>query len=127
MTQENTKTGSCLCGEVAYEITGPLREIIICHCIQCRKTTGHFMAATSALLADFKITNETGLKWYRASDFAKRGFCHTCGATLFWQRDGDDKISFTAGTIDGDTGLKIEKHIFCDFAGDYYDIDGENS
>src|SRR5215469_18608646 len=26
------KTGSCLCGAVAFEITGPLRSVIACHC-----------------------------------------------------------------------------------------------
>lgn len=126
MTQKNTKTGSCLCGEVTYEITGPLREVIACHCIQCRKTTGHFMAATNVQLEDFKLTRETGLKWYRASDFASRGFCQSCGATLFWKRDEAGHISITAGSIDGKTGLKMDKHIFCDFAGDYYDIVSDN-
>ena len=43
---DDAKTGSCLCGEVAYEVTGPLRPVVNCHCLQCRKTTGHFMAAT---------------------------------------------------------------------------------
>jgi len=127
LTQENLKTGSCLCGEVAYETTSPLRGVVGCHCIQCRKTTGHFMAATNASLDHFKLTNEIGLKWYRASNFASRGFCKTCGATMFWQRDGDDNISITAGTIDGETGLKIDRHIFCEFAGDYYDIDEDKS
>jgi len=127
MTHEKTTTGSCLCGEVAYEITGPMRDVVACHCIQCRKTTGHFMAATNVAHENFKLTNETGLKWYRASDFANRGFCNKCGATLFWQRDGDSNISITAGTLDGDTGLKIDKHIFCDFAGDYYDIDNASA
>lgn len=122
MTQKKAKTGSCLCGQVTYEISGPLRQVTACHCIQCRKTTGHFMAATNVAHADFKLTRETGLKWYRASDFAKRGFCQTCGATVFWQRDEADNISITAGTLDGKTGLKIDRHIFCEFAGDYYEI-----
>jgi hypothetical protein len=34
------KPGSCLCGAVAFEITGPLRSVIACHCHQCRKQTG---------------------------------------------------------------------------------------
>ncbi len=123
MQQKNTKTGSCLCAEVAYEITGPMRPITACHCIQCRKTTGHFLAATNVAHTDFKLTSETGLKWYRASDMATRGFCKTCGATLFWQRDDADNISIAAGTLDGKTGLKIARHIFCEFAGDYYDIE----
>jgi len=121
---DDVKTGSCLCGEVAYEVTGPLRPVVNCHCLQCRKTTGHFMAATGAKLTNFTITEDKGLKWYRSSDTARRGFCGTCGATLFWQADGKDYVAITAGTVDGETGLHTEGHIFCESAGDYYEIAG---
>jgi len=109
MQQQNTKTGSCLCGEVTYEVTGPLRNVVACHCIQCRKTTGHFMAASKASHEDFKLTNEVGLKWYRASDIASRGFCKTCGATLFWQHDDETAISFSAGTLDRSEERRVGK------------------
>lgn len=119
-----TSKGSCLCGDVAYEVNGPMRPVVGCHCAQCRKTTGHFMAATAAQLSDFQVTDETGLKWYRSSDIARRAFCARCGSTLFWQKDGADYISIAAGTLDGPTGLAMEGHIFCADAGDYYDITG---
>ena len=118
------KTGSCLCGAVRYEVAGPLRPVIVCHCSQCRKQTGSFMHATAAANVDFKIVEERGLKWYRASAAAKRGFCGECGSVLFWKPDGAGHISFTAGSLDGKTGLAIEGHIFCDDAGDYYEISG---
>lgn len=118
--------GSCLCGAVAYEVDGELREVVGCHCTQCRKTTGHFMAATAAKHDDFRITRKEGLAWYRSSDQARRGFCNVCGSTLFWQGDGRDYIAIAAGTLDGPTGIRIKGHIFCADKGDYYEIsDGE--
>ena len=117
------KTGSCLCGAVKYEAQN-LRKILACHCVQCRKQTGHFMAATAASNVDFKITDASGLKWYRSSATAERGFCGECGSVLFWRKDGGDYISITAGSIDGPTGLELDGHIYCDFAGDYYEITG---
>ena len=54
----------------------------------------------------------------------KRGFCATCGSTLFWQGKGRDYIAIAAGTLDGDSGLRIEGHIFCADKGDYYQISG---
>ena len=120
----DVKTGSCLCGDVAYEVTGDLRPVVNCHCLQCRKTTGHFMAATAAGLTHFNITEDKGLKWYRSSDTARRGFCGSCGASLFWQGDGKDYVAISAGTVDGPTGLQTEGHIFCEAAGDYYEIAG---
>ncbi len=117
--------GSCLCGACTYEVLGPLRNVIACHCSQCRKQTGHYLAATSARLADFKLLRSDSLRWYRASPAAQRGFCATCGSTLFWQADGREEISIAAGSLDGPTGLTIEGHIFCADRGDYYTIPDE--
>ncbi|HZS82159.1 MAG TPA: GFA family protein [Stellaceae bacterium] len=114
--------GGCLCGAVRYEVHGPLRPIIACHCSQCRRQTGHFMAATAARLGDFVLAKEAGLRWYRSSPKARRGFCTTCGSTMFWQGEGSDHISIAAGTVDGKTGLAITRHIFTADKGDYYAI-----
>ncbi|MGI9481696.1 MAG: GFA family protein [Hyphomicrobiales bacterium] len=120
---EEIRKGSCLCGGVTYEITGPMRDVINCHCIQCRKQTGHFMAATRADTANFKLTKDETLKWYRASDTAMRAFCDTCSATLFWQADDNkEKISIAAGTLDGETGLTTQSDIYVDWKGDYYEL-----
>ena len=120
------KTGSCLCGGVRFEISGPLRPVVACHCTQCRKQSGHFGAFTSCDNADLKFISDEGLSWYRASATAKRGFCKNCGSLLFWKADGATYTSITAGSLDGDTGLRIEGHIYCADKGDYYDIlDGD--
>jgi hypothetical protein len=125
MSQE-VHEGSCLCGAVRYEVRGPLRAVIGCHCTQCRKQTGHYMAATAAKHERFEIIEDEGLKWYRSSEKAERGFCGICGSTLFWQGTGLDYIAIAAGTIDGETGVNTEGHIFCADKGDYYEImDGD--
>jgi hypothetical protein len=117
-------SGSCLCGAVRYEVSGRLRPVIGCHCTQCRKQTGHYMAATAAKLGNFKITKDDGLRWFRSSDWAQRAFCQICGSTLFWQGTGRDYVAIAAGTLDGATGLAIAGHIFCASKGDYYEIEG---
>jgi hypothetical protein len=117
------KTGSCLCGAVKFEAQN-LRNVIACHCQQCRKQTGNYMSATAATDANFKLTESAGLKWYRSSPTAQRGFCGECGSTLFWRGDGRDYTAIAAGALDGVVGLKLEGHIFCDDAGDYYEIAG---
>jgi len=119
-------TGSCLCGGVAFEISGPLRPVIACHCSQCRKQSGHYAAFTSCQNADLKFTSESTLAWYRASASAGRGFCKACGSLLFWKADGRDSTSVAAGSLNGKTGLVTEGHIYCADKGDYYAIcDGE--
>ena len=51
-------------------------------------------------------------------------FCRTCGAALFWKRDGTDYISVLAGSFDQPSGLKGASHIFVADKGDYYEIEG---
>ncbi|MEO1275292.1 MAG: GFA family protein [Pseudomonadota bacterium] len=112
--------GSCLCGAVRYAVTGPLRPVIACHCRQCRKTSGHFVAATSAAHGDIAIEGE--VRWYDSSPDARRGFCPVCGSSLFWDETGGGRMSIHAGTLDGETGLELAGHIFTGAKGDYYRI-----
>jgi hypothetical protein len=120
-----THTGGCLCGGVRYRIRGALRGVIACHCSQCRRTSGHYAAMTSAPSANIVLTASDRLTWYQSSDTAKRGFCNACGANLFWQQAGRDDISITAGTLDTPTHLAIEEHIFVDDKSDYYTLNDD--
>jgi len=111
-------TGSCLCGGVRYEVEGPLRPVVYCHCEQCRKTSGHHVAASSAPRDKVKIMGE--LRWYRSSATARRGFCPTCGGNLFWDGPGGN-ISIMAGTLD-DADIKALGHIFVADKAGYVEI-----
>lgn len=116
--------GGCLCGAVTYRIEGELRPVIACHCGQCRKTSGHFVAATAADNDSLEVNDaEEALRWYRSSAFAQRGFCSRCGSSLFWRHDDRSYTAIMAGTLDGDTGLQTEAHIFTADKGDYYPLD----
>lgn len=117
-------TGGCLCRAVRYRVTGPLRDVEICHCSRCRRTHGHVGAYTEAPLSALTLTAERGLRWYIA-DGRERGFCGECGASLLWRRSGADRISIAAGTLDAPTGLRSAFHIFTDSRGDYYEITDE--
>ena len=116
------RSGGCLCGAVRYEVSGALRPVIMCHCTQCRRMTGHFMAATAARHADFRLVTGGGLKWFAASQEARRGFCAHCGSTLFWQGVERDYLSIAAGTLDDSSGLEVAGHIFVADKGSYYEI-----
>lgn len=117
-----TRTGGCLCGGVSYTVTGPMRPVVACHCRQCRKTSGHHVAATSAPRDAVELAGE--VTWYASSDTARRGFCGTCGSNLFWDGAGAN-LSIFAGTLDGPTGLTLAGHVFCADKGDYYDINDD--
>lgn len=118
-------TGSCLCGAVRYAVHGPMRPVIMCHCGQCRRQSGHHVAATACRREHLEVLDEGTLAWFAPDTIARRGFCSRCGSNLFWSRlepDAGEYISIMAGTLDGPTGLKAIAHIFVADAGDYYSI-----
>ena len=116
-------TGGCLCGAVRFEVNGPLRNVLICHCTLCRRTHGHVAAYTAAKREDVTMVSDRGLAWYRSSDRARRGFCRDCGSRLFWSADARPTISIAAGALDESTGLETIGHIFTASKGDYYRIE----
>jgi hypothetical protein len=116
-------TGSCLCGAVAYAVTGELRDVINCHCGRCRRFTGHHMAATSVAVTDIEIEDAEGqLTWFEPVDEAAYGFCGRCGSSLFWQgASTPERLSICAGSIDPPTGLRTTEAWWVSEAGDYHE------
>lgn len=122
--QSDTRAGSCLCGAVAFEVIGPLRNVIACHCSQCRRWSGHYWAASSVPLDRFRLLLADELRWFRSSPAARRGFCGKCGSSLFWKPEDDPRMSFSPAALDGRSGLWTAEHIHRAEAGDYYRPEG---
>ncbi|MCH2328802.1 MAG: GFA family protein [Rhodobacterales bacterium] len=114
--------GSCECQGVVFELIGELRDVVFCHCSQCRKTSGHYWAATQVSKGNLNLIKATSLSWYDSSDKARRGFCSVCGSSMFYERKGIDKISVSAGSLEIPTSLDRMRHIYVASKGDYYDI-----
>src|SRR6476646_4007747 len=80
--------GHCLCGAIEIEIRGPLRDVVVCHCGQCRRQHGAPPSYTAATWSNVTIHGEKNVKWYQSSPEARRGFCRLCGSSLFWEPIG---------------------------------------
>ena len=112
--------GSCLCGNVTFEVTGEVLRTSACHCTMCRKQSGHVWASGSVRPDDISIHGD--VRWFRASEKAERGSCPACGSFLFWRPADLSDVAFALGAIDGPTGLVLDRHIFTAEKGDYYAI-----
>jgi len=88
----------------------------------CQKLHGAFGAHSKAKKSDVTIVENRGLKWYRTSKIAQRGFCQDCGSSLFWQPDEQDTIGILAGSLDQPTHLNTMGHIFVGEKADFYEI-----
>jgi hypothetical protein len=114
--------GGCLCGRVRFKTSGPLREVIFCHCSQCRKQSGLYFAATSVPADALELTGTEHITWYAASEFAKRGFCGTCGSALFWKPNDEARYAILAGTFDDPSCLVPGYHICTEGRAEFYAI-----
>ncbi|OCW58029.1 GFA family protein [Hoeflea olei] len=122
MPDDQIRTGRCNCGAVRFRTRGPLREVVACHCSQCRRQTGLYYAATNVADDHVEVEGAEAISWYQASETARRGFCATCGSALFWKQRDATHVSILAGAFDQPSGLRIARHIFCADKGDFYDI-----
>jgi hypothetical protein len=110
---------------VTFKIRGELGATEGCHCVECRKWTGHFLMSTDVTLADLTIDGEERVSWHHSSEKARRGFCSVCGSSLFFDpldKEKHDWIGVSAGAFDSPTGIRPELHIFVAEKGDYYEI-----
>ncbi|MGH8177474.1 MAG: GFA family protein [Steroidobacter sp.] len=118
--------GSCLCGDVAYEITGPALRMLNCHCMRCRR--GRSAAHGTNLLCkieDFRYTRgEAQLDEYKvpeAKHFAV-AFCNHCGGAAPRISRERGIVIVPAGPLDVDPGVRPQAHIFVGSKADWFDI-----
>ena len=99
------KSGSCLCGEVTFEIEGDFDNFYLCHCSRCRKDTG---SAHGANL----FSSTAKLKWLSGVDKVtnfklpstqhNKSFCSICGSALPNIQLGGELLVVPAGSLDCD-------------------------
>lgn len=110
-----THEGGCACGAVRYLVDGPLRDVLVCHCVDCVAAVGRPWAATAAYRRDLALSSAEGLRWRRApaSDHdASRGRCCRCDTVVFWDAPGRDTVSIGVETLDQAPALVVGGHIW---------------
>lgn len=108
-------TGGCLCGAIRFEIHGPIRNIIYCHCSQCRKAQGSAFAANGIVdSAQFHIVEgDAMLTAYESTAGQFKYFCKVCGSPILSKRPAvPDQVRVRLGTIESDIRERPQAHIF---------------
>jgi hypothetical protein len=121
-----TISGKCLCGDVQFTTPMPA-HIDACHCDMCLHWSGGPFIGADFREGGIIFTKDDGLTWYESSDWAKRGFCNTCGSSLFYcLKNNPGFWAIAAGTLDLPKGLTLGKEIFMDDKPDYYAFLGDH-
>ncbi len=111
--------GSCLCGEVQFEITGEVTPIQNCHATRCRKATGGAYAPEA-------LASKDGFVWIKGKGLLteytapilnappayKRAFCKMCGSPLPVEIEGTNFMMLLAGILDTKTSTLVFRHAF---------------
>ena len=108
-------TGGCLCGAVRFEIHGGIRNIICCHCSQCRKAQGSAFATNGIVASDqFRIVaGEDKLTAYESTPGQFKYFCKVCGSPILSKQPAvPDQVRVRLGTIESDIRERPQAHIF---------------
>ncbi|SRR5581483_4290361 len=79
-----THKGTCYCGAVEIEATGPPLGMGYCHCANCRKYSGAPVNAFALWKIDnVKVTRGAdSLGHFQSSEISDRRFCTKCGADV---------------------------------------------
>jgi hypothetical protein len=106
--------GRCLCGALTYELDGPYRTMVHCHCSMCRKHHGTGFAT-------FAVAPVAGLRWtsgegsiarFQSSQNGVRTFCRVCGSAGPTTIPEHRVAAAPAACLEGDLGIKPQCHIF---------------
>ncbi|KAJ5106881.1 DUF636 domain protein [Penicillium angulare] len=113
MTEQKIIKGSCLCRKIRYQITGARVLGLICHCNNCRKSSGSaFLASSYYVKSQVRILE--GGEMIRvfedertaSGNVLNRSFCSNCGSSLFLARSVNgipgDAVFVSSGTMDLD-------------------------
>ena len=119
--------GGCECGGVRWEVAEatPMGPVVACHCGQCNRSSGHFLAAVNILESGISWPKTETLVWYQSSDFAERGFCGTCGSQIAWRMSDPavrNSASMMVGSFDDKDVLTLDRHIYVAHKASYYEI-----
>jgi len=120
--------GSCLCGAVKFEINGPIKSIVYCHCSQCRKAQGSAFATNGIVKAsEFKFfSGEEQLTGYESSPGQTRYFCKVCGSPILSKTESKtEEVRIRLGTIVSDIVERPEAHIFSTSKANWEEITGD--
>ncbi len=120
-----TLEGGCLCGQVRYRVSGPFDAFHLCHCSQCRRSTGSAHAANIFGTPDRLqwLSGENLIKRYTPEqpDVISKCFCSHCGSLVPYTSLKSGLLIIPAGSLDEAPGISPQDNIFWRDRADWYD------
>jgi hypothetical protein len=119
-------TGSCLCGDIRFEIRSAIPGLYQCHCSLCRKLSGtNSNTACMVRAEDFSwTTTQRKIRVFERPTGFHSEFCERCGSPVPFAMAAQRLVWVPAGAIDGALGTRVANHIFVGSKADWDEIGG---
>ncbi|MEE8172633.1 MAG: GFA family protein [Alphaproteobacteria bacterium] len=106
------RSGRCLCGDVAYQYSGPENWRGHCHCESCRRNCSAAIVSFFGVpRAAYRFTGAAPAI-YESSPGVRRLFCRRCGTPMAYDADRyPDEIHFYAASLDDPENYAPEFHV----------------
>lgn len=121
---DRERIGRCGCGEITVEVTRLQRDAMHCHCENCRRLTGNFVAAVRVRHDDLVWGDPRRHLAEFDLGYAKYGFCRNCGATLYFEAsENPDEASVMVGLFEDASGIGLHSVWFAHEVQDHNRLD----
>lgn len=120
--------GSCLCGDVKYEVEGELGDFGYCHCRSCQKASGSAHAANCPVLrTDFRlVSGAASLREFESSPGKLRVFCSRCGSPIYaYLAANPAVVRIRLGSLDSTFDKQPQAHTFVSERASWAPIDDD--
>ncbi|WP_300033290.1 GFA family protein [uncultured Roseobacter sp.] len=122
MVQTQTLKGQCLCGAVTVTVQSENPRLQACHCDMCRRHTSSVFISVDTVPGTLEVAGPA--QSFASSDWAERGFCGTCGSTLWYGTVHDGMRHPAAGLFDNAAGATLKLEYFADQCPGGYRFEG---
>ena len=121
--------GSCMCGDVAYEIENGFDLALYCHCSRCRKGRSAAHASNGVVGPEnFHFTkgeDKTVNYHHHGAEHFEQRFCQRCGSLMPGIVESLQLAFVPLGSLDDDLSQPIDSHIYVGSKCDWYPITDE--
>lgn len=114
MPEDGTLSGHCLCGAARFTARPKQMHMDVCHCGQCRRWSGGTWMTVECEPESLAIEDAGRVGVYASSDHAERGFCGTCGTTLYWRMRDGSLLTVSAQAFEAPERFAFASEIFID-------------
>ena len=118
--------GRCLCGAIAFELSGEPERLHNCHCSRCRRARGA-AHATNAFFQRGQLTwlsGESDIVSYKLPEAKRFGqaFCRHCGSTMPRVVVTTDYVVVPYGSLETYPAMPVHSHIFVGNKAPWFEI-----